>query len=124
MVEQTVKHELQNQTIELPERYTPIKLVGKGTYGSVFSATNNKTGQKVAIKKLGKIEDTIDAKRILREIMIMKNCKHENILGLLDVVYNPKEGEVLGDIYLVCELMETDLNRVIKSKQKLETEHK
>jgi len=31
--------------------------------------------------------------------------------------------EILGDIYLVCELMETDLNRVIRSKQKLQTEH-
>ena len=31
--------------------------------------------------------------------------------------------ETLGDIYLVSELMETDLNRVIKSKQKLKTEH-
>ena len=28
-----------------------------------------------------------------------------------------------GDIYLVCELMETDLNRVIRSKQKLQIEH-
>lgn len=31
--------------------------------------------------------------------------------------------EVLGDIYLISELMETDLNRVIKSKQKLKVEH-
>lgn len=31
--------------------------------------------------------------------------------------------EVLGDIYLISELMETDLNRVIKSKQKLKNEH-
>ena len=57
----------------------------------------------------------------------MKNLQHENILGLKDVVYIPKDGyifqlfysfyrEVLGDIYLVSELMETDLNRVIKSK--------
>lgn len=53
----------------------------------------------------------------------MKNCVHENILGLLDVVYIPKEGEVLGDIYLVCELMETDLSRVIRSRQQLLTEH-
>lgn len=30
---------------------------------------------------------------------------------------------MLGDIYLVSELMETDLNRVIKSKQKLKIEH-
>ena len=34
-----------------------------------------------------------------------------------------KYREVLGDIYLVSELMETDLNRVIKSKQKLKVEH-
>jgi hypothetical protein len=46
----------------------------------------------------------------------MKHLQHENILGLKDVVYIPKEGEVLGDIYLISELMETDLNRVIKSK--------
>jgi mitogen-activated protein kinase 1/3 len=63
----------------------------------------------------------------------MRNLVHENILGLKDVVYIPLSGyhhqiysyvrEVLGDIYLVSELMETDLNRVIRSKQKLKTEH-
>jgi serine/threonine protein kinase len=53
----------------------------------------------------------------------MKGLVHENILGLKDVIYVPKAGEVLGDIYLVSELMETDLNRVIKSKQKLKMEH-
>lgn len=53
----------------------------------------------------------------------MKNLVHENILGLKDVIYVPKSNEVLGDIYLVSELMETDLNRVIKSKQKLKIEH-
>lgn len=35
--------------------------------------------------------DQIDAKRVLREIIIMKNLVHENILGLLDVVYVPRE---------------------------------
>lgn len=29
----------------------------------------------------------------------------------------------MGDIYLVTELMETDLNRVIRSKQELSDEH-
>lgn len=53
----------------------------------------------------------------------MKNLQHENILGLLDVVYTKKEGFELGDLYLVCELMETDLNRVIRSQQQLLTEH-
>ena len=102
---------------ELPVKYETIKLIGKGTYGSVISARNRDSGEQIAIKKLSHVEDLIDAKRVLREIIIMKNLVHENILGLLDVVYIPKEGEVLGDIYLVCELMETDLSRVIRSRQ-------
>lgn len=64
-------------------------MIGRGTFGAVVSATNSTTGVNVAIKKLAKIEDVIDAKRVLREIIIMKNLEHENILGLLDVVYVP-----------------------------------
>ena len=110
------KLDIHGINFELPEKYEPIKLIGKGTYGAVCSAINKETNAKVAIKKLAKIEDLIDAKRVLREILIMKNLQHENILGLLDCVYCPVEGE-FGDLYLVSELMETDLNRVIKSKQ-------
>lgn len=40
---------------ELPVKYEPIKLIGKGTYGSVISATNKQNGTYVAIKKLTKI---------------------------------------------------------------------
>ena len=36
---------------------------------------------------------------------------------------NGTSRDTLGEIYLVCELMETDLNRVVKSKQQLQTEH-
>jgi len=106
---------INNFDFELPLRYKPIKMIGRGTFGAVISATSSTTGENIAIKKLAKIEDVIDAKRVLREIIIMKNLKHENILGLIDVVYVPKDGDVLGDIYLVTELLETDLNRVIKS---------
>jgi serine/threonine protein kinase len=117
------KFEIFGYTFELPEKYEPIKMIGKGTYGAVVSATNKENNKGVAIKKLSKIEDIIDAKRVLREIIIMKNLTHENILGLLDVVYIPNDTETLGDVYLVTELMETDLNRVIRSKQELSDEH-
>ena len=40
-----------------------------------------------------------------------------------DVVYVPSEKDVFGDIYLVTDFMETDLNRVVRSKQKLTEEH-
>jgi mitogen-activated protein kinase 1/3 len=117
-----LKSELKGITFDLPTHYVPIKLVGKGTYGAVCSATDKKSGLKVAIKKLAKIEDVIDAKRVLREIIIMKHLQHENILGLKDCVYVPVKGE-FGDLYLVSELLETDLNRVIRSKQNLKLEH-
>ena len=104
-------------TFDLPTKYQAIKLIGKGTYGSVISANNLETNEKVAIKKLAHIEDVVswtaglgfgsksrawanwfnflqvDAKRVLREIIIMKNLQHENILGLLDVVYVSKDGQ-------------------------------
>jgi mitogen-activated protein kinase 1/3 len=105
--------EINGINFDLPDRYEPIKLIGKGTYGAVISAVDNSTKEKgrswhrwfgyllrvfivsyhlVAIKKLGKIDDMIDAKRVLREIKIMKSLQHENILGLKDVLYHPKEG--------------------------------
>ena len=59
----------------------------------------------------------------MREIMIMKYCVHENILGLQDVIYVPRKGRTIGELYLVCDLMETDLNRVIRSKQNLQIDH-
>ena len=60
-------------TFVLPRVYKPVKLIGKGTYGSVISARDTDTQEEVAIKKLCQVSDTIDAKRILREIIIMKN---------------------------------------------------
>ena len=46
-------------TFELPNKYQAIKLIGKGTYGSVISAKNQETNEQVAIKKLSHIEDVV-----------------------------------------------------------------
>jgi serine/threonine protein kinase len=53
------KMEINGINFDLPERYEPIKLIGKGTYGAVISAIDNQTKEKVAIKKLGKIDDMV-----------------------------------------------------------------
>jgi serine/threonine protein kinase len=53
------KYDFSGNIFELPERYEPIKIIGKGTYGAVVSATDNLTNEKVAIKKLSKIEDMV-----------------------------------------------------------------
>ena len=63
-------------------KYTPLKPIGKGAYGVVCSALNDK-GEKVAIKRIGGVFDnTTDAKRTLREILLLRHLKHENIIEI------------------------------------------
>lgn len=110
-------------TFVVDERYEYIKQIGLGAYGVVCSCFDKKTNMKVAIKKVpNAFDDLVDAKRILREIKLLKYFDHENIISLLDV---PKPDARLGynDIYIVTDLMETDLHRVIYSRQELTDEH-
>jgi serine/threonine protein kinase len=67
-------------SIQIHNRYSLIRPIGHGAYGVVISALDRESGQKVAIKKVSRaFEDPIDAKRILREIKLMKNFSHENV---------------------------------------------
>lgn len=66
--------------MKIHSRYSLIRPIGHGAYGVVISALDREGGQKVAIKKVSRaFEDPIDAKRILREIKLMKNFSHENV---------------------------------------------
>lgn len=76
-------------TFNIGPRYVNPTLIGSGAYGTVVSAVDNETQQKVAIKKLNKLEDIIDARRNLREIRCMRYLRHENILGLNCVIHRP-----------------------------------
>lgn len=61
-----------------------IRPIGHGAYGVVISALDKETGKQVAIKKISRaFEDTIDAKRILREIKLMKKFSHENVIYMM-----------------------------------------
>lgn len=104
-------------TFRTGERYEVDKLLGSGAYGQVVRAKDKKNqNQYVAIKKLHKIEDVIDAKRVLREIRILRHLIHENILQLSDLLYDDEdEDQEFGTIYLVTNYMEIDLYQVIKS---------
>ena len=44
------------------------------------------TSERVAIKRLTKVlDDLVDAKRVLREIYILRHLNHENLISLLNV---------------------------------------
>lgn len=111
-------------TFVVDTHYEYIKLIGRGAYGVVCSAKDKKRKCKVAIKKVhDAFEDLIDAKRIVREIKLLAFFDHENIIAMVDVM-KPHEGRTgFEDIYIITDLMETDMHRVVYSRQDLSDEH-
>eukprot|EP00762_Andalucia_godoyi_P008249 ANDGO_02996.mRNA.1 Extracellular signal-regulated kinase 1 len=108
---------------EVDAKYEVKKAVGFGSYGYVCSGTNVDSGERVAIKKIPKVfKDLIDGKRILREIKLLSHFNHENVISIRDIM-KPRSKTRYEDIYIVNELMDTDLHQVIRSKQKLSDEH-
>lgn len=104
-------------------RYKIQEVIGKGSYGVVCSAVDTLTGEKVAIKKINDIfEHVSDATRILREIKLLRLLKHPDIVEIKHIMLPPSRRE-FRDIYVVFELMESDLHQVIKVNDDLTPEH-
>lgn len=108
---------------EIDTKYVPIKPIGRGAYGVVCSSVNRESNEKVAIKKIHNVfENRIDALRTLRELKLLRHLRHENVIALKDVMMaNHKTS--FKDVYLVYELMDTDLHQIIKSSQVLSNDH-
>lgn len=108
---------------EIDTKYVPIKPIGRGAYGIVCSSINRETSEKVAIKKIHNVfENRIDALRTLRELKLLRHLRHENVIVLKDVMM-PIHRRSFKDVYLVYELMDTDLHQIIKSSQTLSNDH-
>ena len=63
-----------------------------------------------------------DATRILREVMLLRQLKHPDIVEIKHILLPPQPRE-FKDVYIVFELMETDLHQVIKANDDLTAEH-
>lgn len=104
-------------------RYKILEIIGKGSYGVVCAAVDTQTGEKVAIKKITNIfEHSSDAIRILREIKLLRLLRHPDIVEIKRIMLPPSRRE-FKDIYVVFELMESDLHQVIKANDDLTHEH-
>lgn len=104
-------------------RYKIQEIIGKGSYGVVCSALDTHTGERVAIKKINDIfEHVSDATRILREIKLLRILRHPDIVEIKHIML-PPSGRDFKDIYVVFELMESDLHQVIKANDDLTPEH-
>ena len=110
-------------TFLLDRRYEVVDSVGSGAYGIVVAAVDSLTGQSVAIKKIDKgLDHPVLSKRTLRELKLLRLIQHENVIGI-NTIQLPANSVDFDSIYVVSELMETDLTSIIKSKQALSDQH-
>ncbi len=98
--------------------------LGSGSYGFVYAGLNIDTNKKVAIKHMEYFDLEPDSvKQLLREVTILRMLKdHPCIISLEDIIILSAD-DPLNGINLVFERYDTDLDKVIRSKQHLSPEH-
>ena len=92
------------------ERYQKLEKVGEGTYGVVYKARDSATGELVALKKIRlESDDEGVPSTAIREISLLKELKHPNIVNLQDIVHSNEK------LYLIFEYLNHDLKRHMQS---------
>lgn len=90
------------------EDYVKIEKIGEGTYGIVYKGRHVKTGKLVALKKIRlESEDEGIPSTAIREISLLKELQHPNVVGLQDVLMQENR------LYLVFEFLSMDLKKYL-----------
>ncbi|XP_018794397.1 PREDICTED: cyclin-dependent kinase-like 1 isoform X2 [Bactrocera latifrons] len=84
------------------DRYEKLSRLGEGSYGVVYKCRDRETGALVAVKRFVESEDDPAIRKIaLREIRLLKNLKHPNLVSLLEVFRRKRR---LHLVFEFCEL--------------------
>ncbi|KAG8415136.1 hypothetical protein J3458_009013 [Metarhizium acridum] len=98
------------------DNYDKLNDIEEGTYGWVIRGTERATGKIVALKRL-KLEPS-DRNGLpvtgLREIQILQDCKHRNIVHLEEVVVGEDTSKLDNSVFLVLEFVEHDLKGILE----------
>jgi len=92
------------------QKYEKLEKIGEGTYGTVFKAKNKETQEIVALKRV-RLDDDDEGvpSSALREICLLKELKHKNIVRLHDVLHSDRK------LTLVFEHCDQDLKKYFDS---------
>ncbi|KAK2533966.1 Ick [Columba guinea] len=94
-------------------RYTTIRQLGDGTYGSVLLGRSIESGELIAIKKMKRKFYSWEECMNLREVKSLKKLNHANVVKLKEVI---RENDHL---YFVFEYMKENLYQLMKERNKL-----
>jgi cyclin-dependent kinase len=96
--------------MSIMDKYQRMERVGEGTYGVVYKAKDKTTGELLALKKIRlEVEDEGIPSTAIREISLLKQLQHPNIVRLYDVVHTDKR------LTLVFEFLDQDLKKYLDS---------
>jgi serine/threonine protein kinase len=96
--------------------YEKVEKISSGTYGKVYKVILKKDPSKIyALKMYSNFQEGMDV-TALREILILKEISHPNIVKMIDIFYN------INSLYVQYEYIDTELSHLIY-KMKLEPKH-
>lgn len=119
--------QLRKDFFEVPlynNKYQVNQIIGEGASGVVCSAVDKATNEHVAVKRVARGFDKVPVSvRILRELKFLRLLRsHQNIVEIKDILM-PGSTRDFNDVFVVFELMPTDLNHVLRSKTELSELH-
>ncbi|KAK9322007.1 kinase-like domain-containing protein [Lipomyces orientalis] len=91
-------------------QYQQLEKLGEGTYATVYKGRNRTTGELVALKEINLDSEEGTPSTAIREISLMKELKHENVVSLYDVIHTENK------LNLVFEYMDKDLKKYMDSR--------
>jgi negative regulator of PHO system len=87
------------------ERYLRLEKLGEGTYATVYKGKRISTGEIVALKEITLDPDEGAPSTAIREVSLMKELRHNNVVRLYDVIHTETR------LLLVFEYMDLDLKK-------------
>ncbi|KAA6416179.1 MAG: CMGC CDK CDK5 kinase [Lasallia pustulata] len=93
-----------------PSSFQQLEKLGEGTYATVFKGRNRQTGELVALKEIHLDSEEGTPSTAIREISLMKELKHDNIVSLHDVIHTENK------LMLVFEYMDKDLKKYMDAR--------
>lgn len=91
------------------ERYQRLEKIGEGTYGIVYKARDKVTSDVIALKKIRlEHEDEGVPSTAIREISLLKEVQHTNVIKLRDIVHSENK------LYLIFDFLDHDLKKFLE----------